>query len=151
VAFWLAAAFWSLCPELCLPRALRARSIAARVEKSLCPARYASVNGSMYSAHRVRQVCRNVYSENAATWAIRYAFGCRFFRVDLSTCPLRVGASAPHVHQSQQPRRQRDREPGVFGLAKRDVKGAIPHVFPRQTEALVGPQATVNQDGSNVS
>ena len=30
VAFWLAAAFSSPCPELSLPRALRARSIAAR-------------------------------------------------------------------------------------------------------------------------
>jgi hypothetical protein len=65
--------------------------------------------------------------------------------------PFAAGDSASHVHQSQQPRRERDSAPGIFRLAERHVEGAIPHVFLPQPETLVGPQAAVNQDGSNIA
>ncbi len=74
-------------------------------------------------------------------------------------CPLRVGAgkthsvsaSAPRVQNGRRPLRQRDRAPCVFGLAKRDVDGPVPNVFPPQAEALFRPQAEIDQNGRHVT
>ena len=44
--------------------------------------------GSITSAHRVRQVWRNVYSVNGSNWASLQTRVCCFFSVDFSMWPL---------------------------------------------------------------
>src|SRR3954447_7941850 len=66
------------------------------VEKSLCPAKYARVYGSMYAAHLVRQVCRRVYRLNGSSLARAIALRCCFRRLDFSMWPVRVGAGNTH-------------------------------------------------------
>src|SRR5579863_1557553 len=70
---------------------------------SRCPARWASVHGSICGAQRVRQVCRRVYRGNGCTahsfgffLPPLHAFTCGFFTVDGSTWPLFVGAGKTH-------------------------------------------------------
>ena len=57
---------------------------------SRCPARYASVHGSMCGAHRVRHVCRSVYSSKTANSRSGSPFSSRSMRLASETA-LRAG------------------------------------------------------------
>jgi hypothetical protein len=74
----------------------------------------------MWGAHRVRQVCRSVYSENGCTAPTLHAFTCGFLIVDGSMCAFRRGWKHPraivailaHFENSRYTLRHWDRVPG---------------------------------------
>ena len=100
-------AFRSLLSKLWLPRASCARATAEHavsacgwmyrfgVEKTLFPAKYVNVYGSMWAAHRVRHVWRSVYKLNGSSFASVIASRCYFLRLDFSMWLVRVGRETP--------------------------------------------------------
>jgi len=93
----------------------------------------------VYSANRVRQVCRNVYSENAATLEDSIKT-----HSPLATARL-ISINATIRGASGMVRRAFSALPnGTWGATSRTW-------FPPQPETLVRPEATVKQDGGNIS
>ena len=65
--------------------------------------------------------------------------------------PLAFDQRPPRFQDGHRPLSHWDRPPGIFGFAERDVDSAVLDVFPSQPEALLGPQAAIDQDGRHVA